>query len=37
MPYSDKVDTAQLENKSYEMMNKAVLAVLSDQKFKEII
>lgn len=36
MPPSDKTDAAQLEKNSYEMINKAVLAVLSDPKFKEI-
>jgi hypothetical protein len=36
MPPSDTTDVAQLEKNSYEMINKAVLAVLSDPKFKEI-
>lgn len=37
MPPAEKTDTAQLEKNAYIMMNKAVVAVLSDKKFQEAI
>lgn len=36
MPPSDPADLAKLERNAYEMLNKAVLAVLSDRKFQEL-
>jgi hypothetical protein len=36
MPPSGDADTARLEKNAYEMMNKAVLAVLNDPKFKAL-
>jgi hypothetical protein len=36
MPPSGDADTAKLEKNAYEMMNKAVLAVLNDPKFKAL-
>lgn len=36
MPSSENADTAKLEKNAYEMMNKAVLAVLSDLKFQAL-
>jgi hypothetical protein len=36
MPPANKYDTAQMEKNAYIMMNKAVLAVMSDQKFQGI-
>lgn len=37
MPPADKTDTAQMEKNAYIMMNKAVVAVLSDKKFQEAV
>jgi len=37
MPASNTTDTALLEKNAYEMMNKAVLAVLNDPTFQELL